>query len=268
MKAPTLLSSWENPQDVSRANLVYESRNKMYGGYFIRVHYPERIFRAFVFAVFGVALVSGALVLSTQLFETVTITIPDNIARWVDPPPVTPPVPPVKPRIHPPGRRPPSTLNYTPVAKDTVDETNDKDKQTTDVNPKPDDDTAMDTTSATENTGKTTGLPPPPPEKPETVVDVWPIFKGGEEALFKFLRDNINYPAKAREINKEGRVYVTFVVSETGKIRDVRLLKGVGYGLDEETIRVVKLMPDWTPGMLNGKKVSVQYNLPVNFSLR
>lgn len=107
-------------------------------------------------------------------------------------------------------------------------------------------------------------------EEPEifTIVEEMPSFPGGEEALFKYLGSNIKYPAMARDAGIQGIVYVTFVVKEDGKIADVRVLRGVGGGCDEEAIRVVEKMPNWKPGKQRGKSVRVQYNLPIRFTLR
>ena len=93
-----------------------------------------------------------------------------------------------------------------------------------------------------------------------------PEFPGGIEALYKFLQDNIQYPQLALENGIEGKVYVTFVVEEDGSITNPRLLRDIGGGCGQEAIRVVKMMPKWTPGKLQGKPVRVQFNLPVSFS--
>lgn len=99
------------------------------------------------------------------------------------------------------------------------------------------------------------------------VVEQMPDFPGGEEALYKYLAGNITYPQKAKESGIQGRVFVTFIVEQDGSISDVRVLRGIGGGCDEESIRVVKTMPKWIPGKQRGKPVRVQYNLPVKFSL-
>lgn len=99
-----------------------------------------------------------------------------------------------------------------------------------------------------------------------TTVEQMPEFPGGQEKLNKFLLQ-IKYPRAARKKGVSGKVYVTFVVNSDGKINNVKILRGLGYGLDEEVLRVVNKMPDWIPGKQNGKEVNVQFNLPVNFNL-
>jgi protein TonB len=96
-----------------------------------------------------------------------------------------------------------------------------------------------------------------------------PDFPGGEAALMKYLQQNIRYPAMEKDNSVTGTVVLTFVVDKNGNITDVKTLKAVkgGPNLDKEAIRVVKSMPPWKPGKMNGKSVAVQYNLPVTFNL-
>lgn len=101
-----------------------------------------------------------------------------------------------------------------------------------------------------------------------TIVEQMPSYPGGDEAMFKYLSKNINYPQIAADAGITGRVYITFVIEKDGNVTDVKVLKGIGGGCDEEAIRVVKQMPKWIPGKQRGKSVKVQFNLPVNFTLR
>lgn len=100
------------------------------------------------------------------------------------------------------------------------------------------------------------------------VVESMPEYPGGEPALYSYLAENIKYPQMAKESGIQGRVFVTFVVERDGSVTDVRVLRGIGGGCDEEAIRVVDGMPKWTPGKQRGKSVRVQYNLPVKFTLQ
>ena len=101
-----------------------------------------------------------------------------------------------------------------------------------------------------------------------TVVESMPSFPGGESALYKYLGKSIVYPTMAQESGVQGRVYVTFVVEVDGTITDIRVLRGIGGGCDEEAVRVVKNMPKWNAGKQRGQPVRVQYNLPVRFVLQ
>lgn len=101
-----------------------------------------------------------------------------------------------------------------------------------------------------------------------TVVESMPKFPGGEGAMNKYLGKNIEYPQMARESGIHGRVFVTFVVETDGRVTDIKILRGIGGGCDEEALRVVKNMPRWDPGKQRGKPVRVQFNLPIKFTLQ
>ena len=99
-----------------------------------------------------------------------------------------------------------------------------------------------------------------------TVVEDAPEFPGGDKKRIEFLAENIKYPNEAREFGVQGTVYVGFVVEKDGSIRDPRVLRGIGGGCDEETLRAIRLMPKWKPGIQRGKPVRVRITLPVMFS--
>ncbi len=100
-----------------------------------------------------------------------------------------------------------------------------------------------------------------------TVVEDQPEFPGGEEARQRFLEQNLRYPQMAREAGIQGTVFVTFVVEIDGSVTDVRILRGIGGGCDEEALRVVRMMPRWEPGRQRGQPVRVQFNMPIRFRL-
>ena len=101
-----------------------------------------------------------------------------------------------------------------------------------------------------------------------TVVETMPEFPGGTAKMMGFLAANISYPQTARDKGVEGRVYISFVVEKDGSVSDVKVLRGIGGGCDEEAVRVVQSMPNWKPGVQKGKPVKVAYNLPVRFALK
>ncbi|WP_167856321.1 energy transducer TonB [Hymenobacter metallicola] len=92
-----------------------------------------------------------------------------------------------------------------------------------------------------------------------------PSFPGGEAAFTKFLRAKIQYPAAALNRGTSGKVHVSFVIDEQGHILDPKVVKGLGFGLDEEALRLVRIMPWWNPGKIGGKPVKVAYTLPIVF---
>lgn len=104
-------------------------------------------------------------------------------------------------------------------------------------------------------------------EKVFNVVEQQPEFPGGISALYAYVTSSLKYPEAAKMAKVEGKVFVRFVVDKTGEIRDAEIIKGLGFGMDEEAIRVVKAMPAWKPGRQSGRPVSVRFNLPVDFRL-
>jgi protein TonB len=255
---------WSNPINPERRDIVFEGRNKEYGGYVLRKDYQRRVLLALLFTLIGIGLaVTAPLILAylsktdinkeTKLTDAVVLEAPPIDKTAPPPPPVIPP-PPVQ-----------QTIKFTPpkVVKDEeVEEPPPTQEETKDVT----------VSTVTQEGEKIIDLPPEPVADPDagkvfTVVEEMPSFPGGEEKLFEYLA-KIKYPSIARENGISGRVYVTFVVDKDGKIKDAKVLRGIGGGCDEEALRVVRAMPDWKPGRQNGRNVSVQYNLPVNFNLK
>lgn len=100
------------------------------------------------------------------------------------------------------------------------------------------------------------------------VVQEMPEFPGGSQAMFKYLAENIQYPAIAKENNIQGRVVCSFTVNKDGSLSNIEVvLSGGDASLDKEAVRVIKSMPKWKPGMQLGKPVRVQYTIPVKFQL-
>lgn len=101
-----------------------------------------------------------------------------------------------------------------------------------------------------------------------THVEQMPKFPGGDAELYKFISNNLNYPAMAIENNVQGRVVVQFVVTKDGSIGNVKVVRSVDRDLDNEAIRVCKKLPKFIPGKQNGQPVNVWYTLPVTFKLQ
>ena len=100
-----------------------------------------------------------------------------------------------------------------------------------------------------------------------TVVEQMPEYPGGVSAMMSYLGNNIKYPEQAKRDSIAGRVFVSFIVETDGRVTNVKILRGIGGGCDEEAIRVVSSMPNWKPGMQRGEAVRVAYNLPIKFAL-
>jgi TonB family protein len=98
-------------------------------------------------------------------------------------------------------------------------------------------------------------------------VEKIPEFPGGFEAFGRFIGRTLRYPVVARENNKQGRVIISFVVEKDGSLTDIKVARGIGYGCDDEAIRVIKLSPRWKPGMHDGTPVRVAFSVPIGFTI-
>lgn len=100
-------------------------------------------------------------------------------------------------------------------------------------------------------------------------AEIMPAFPGGQSSLEKYIEDNIQYPQEALDNGIEGRVLVSFDVDENGKLyRPMIASPKIGYGLEEEALKVVKEMPQWTPGRIKGKNVKTKFTLPIDYQLQ
>lgn len=104
-------------------------------------------------------------------------------------------------------------------------------------------------------------------EKVYNEVDQMPEYPGGIEKLKAFIMENVSYPEEAKKEGIQGKVFISFTVNKKGEVVDADVAKGVHASLDEEALRVVDLMPVWTPGKEDGKVVNVRFTMPVQFKL-
>ncbi|WP_316736694.1 energy transducer TonB [Pedobacter aquatilis] len=98
-------------------------------------------------------------------------------------------------------------------------------------------------------------------------VDEYPEFEGGMKAWAKYIQRNLRYPYQAQEAGTQGKVFISFVVEKDGSISNVNLIRGIGFGCDEEALKVIKKSPAWKPGKNRGNAVRVRYNLPITFTI-
>lgn len=117
---------------------------------------------------------------------------------------------------------------------------------------------------------------PPPPKKkkaPKKKAKVYDfpsqeaVFPGGMPKMYEFLYSKIKYPPQARQADIQGKVFVEFVIGTDGKVEEVKVLRGIGGGCDEEAIKAIKALPAWTPAEQSGKKVKQRFRLPIKFQL-
>lgn len=247
-------------------DMVFEGRNKEYGAYEDRKKSSKRHGLALIIAVsvFAVGVSAPVLikklapvrkVTNTEVTSLADIKIDKPIENEIKEPP---PPPPMKNTVK---FTPPEVTNeeVTEEVK-TVDELKDTKAQISVADVKGSDDAnAVDVADLKVVEEK---------EEPLQFVEQMPEFPGGQEAMMKYLAANIRYPSIATEMGITGRVIVQFVVDKHGKINNVKVLRPLGGGCDEEAIRVIKAMPGWKPGRQNGKEVPVYFTLPVVFQLK
>lgn len=100
------------------------------------------------------------------------------------------------------------------------------------------------------------------------IVENRPEFTGGKKKFSKYLHKNLKYPKKAKRQGIEGKVFVEFMVNIDGSITDVKVLKGIGSGCDEEAVKVIKNSPKWIAGTKRGKAVKMKVTIPIVFELK
>jgi len=266
---PLIISKMKTDEPIvsQMDEIVFEHRNKNYGAYVLRKKYNGNMARAVIIAsaimIAGLAypLISSYHKLNSGHF----ITDPDGPIIFtgnhppIDPP-VVPPPPPATDKIQKQVvfTQPLVVQGEIPEGEGlpTMDElinNSGSDPITPDIKPV---EPTMPVVIETEETQ----LPPP-------IVEEMPTYPGGETARIKFLSDQLVYPQQAIETGIRGTVYVQFIIDSKGNITDVKVLRGIGGGCDEEAVRVIKLMPAWHAGRQNGRAVRVLYNMPVVFRM-
>jgi protein TonB len=253
--------------------IIFARRNKAYGAYAIRSSYGNTVFKSLLFMAMGfVSIFSAAFYMSQKpQMDPTEANLPPidtGIVVTLDPHPPLPKKP--EPHANPPRS------NSAEKSLSTHVDTTAIETQSTDL--------AVNTSSGTSTdpgpigpetpTGSITGTtnittPTVNTSSPVIIPDTPPEFEGGLKALYRFLSDHLQYPSAAMGIGKEGTAYVKFVVDENGKVGTLSMQNNLGYGLDEEALRVVGMIPKFKkPGILHGKPVKVYYQLPIRFTLR
>nr|MBZ1362804.1 TonB family protein [Dyadobacter fermentans] len=259
-------------------DIVFENRNKSYGAYDLRKGYGQTVQRAVVMGVAFFLL----LVMFPQLYaKLIPDPKPNDIAYIVEASPVDivmeePPAP-------PPAKEELETVQKT--VKSLTPEVLPDDKVEIEELPPVIEDlsNAQPSTETVDGVENIETIAPPvanvpaakaeaagiEPKKEETFtfVEQSPQYAGGNEAMAAFLRKNLKYPRPASQAGIQGKVFVQFTVGSDGKIENAAAVKGIGFGCDEEAVRVVKMMKDWMPGKQAGVPVRVRFTLPIAFQL-
>jgi protein TonB len=256
--------------------LVFDDRNKQYGAYELRQHYGRTMVRAMLIAF--TIVISAVLVLGFLIKPAVTKavevfkTTPVHISKYITPPVVVPPKPlnHIKASVTPVISTPTTMHQSAPLVvvddHKAIDPPKTKDLESGAIGPI---EMKGPANSPAVNSGPPAG---PASNGTETVTDfksleVMPVPYGGASAWSKFLSKNLRYPDMAIDQHIQGKVWVSFIIEADGKLSNFKVERGVGYGLDEEALRVLKLAPAWKPGIQNGHAVRVQYTIPINFLL-
>lgn len=266
-----------NYQNTSMLDMIFENRNKEYGAYVLRQDYDKNMKRAMGFTVTTIVLIFASVFVVNKLkAEPVTIK-EDVIITTTDGIQVHPPKPIEEPKIEEQKQKGKNTIRDTErrviateqAREDSIPDIHDQalaDAGTT---------TNLGTgsTFGVENgTGNDLNMEPvftveKPVEKPRIFAEVMPKFPGGEEALLMFLKKNTKYPDRELEMDMEGRAVVKFVVNEDGSISNATVDKSDSKGFSNEALRVVAKLPNFEPGMQQGKPVKVFFSLPFKWKL-
>lgn len=256
--------------------IVFAGRNKNYGGYELRAHYPKRVKAALAYVLSVCLLLIFISKLTYKKDVVVLPTTPKVIEPFLPPLHIEDPI-----LEQPKGQTAPTGVNteasrlkivqdiFVPdfvVAPDAEEMS--KPKLTPQgIGSASGDDTDALGQADGSSKGNGLGMGKKKDAAIPTFVEQMPEFPGGEAGLIQFLNQNLTYPPLAREAGMEGKVFISFVVNEDGSISDIKALRGFGYGSEEESIRVVKAMPKWKAGKQNGQTVRVYFNLPITFKL-
>lgn len=260
-------------------DILFEGRNKNYGGYELRKKYPDRMRNAAIIGLGAVVLAFAYPAIASLFPHKKEVKPVANLQQvtLAEPPPIDPkkPPPPPPPSEPPPPAKP--TVQFTPPVIKKDEEVREEEKPAevkelkdaaAGIETKAGDPNGIDPGIVDNpNPGNGAVETPPPPPQIFTFVEQPPVFPGGEAAMMKYLGDHIRYPEQAKEAGIQGKVIVKFVVNEDGDISDAQVVRGVGGGCDQEALRVVKSMPKWSPGKQNGRAVKVYFTLPVTFRL-
>lgn len=255
--------------------LVFNDRNKTYGAYDLRKHYTTILLKAMGIAFSGVLLLfwSYSFYLGHKTKEVI-VNIPYHPNIVAPPNEVKPVIPPRTQTVTPPAAV--HTVRY-PLFRITDGKEAENPPEMIDLQPAAISTNNQDGKEGTINLPADMGKGSGNVVKPNVIEDntpketydiqVMPTPYGGEAAWAKFLQKNIHYPGQAIEAHMSGKVYLSFIVEKDGHISNITVERGMGYGLDEEAIRVLKLAPAWKPGIQNGHPVRVRFVMPISFQI-
>ncbi|SOD93467.1 energy transducer TonB [Spirosoma fluviale] len=260
-------------------DIIFQARNRAYGAFDLRSQYRPTLSRALGL---GVGLFLSALAAPTlyaRFWPHESITANQSMSevtltKLAEPPaekPIVIPPAETAPAVNTVRNLPPVVMPEADVVEETLPPTTEELKDATSGTQTAEGTGDIDVIAAPEASAPTVTEKAieaaPKTEAPFLVVEQQPEYPGGMEALRNFLSKNLNYPRQAASAGVAGRVYVSFVVNTDGSLTDLQVVKGIGFGCDEEAVRVMRKMPNWRPGKQSGRAVRVKYNLPISFTL-
>lgn len=253
--------------------IVFESKNKAYGAYDLRKHYADNLVKSMLIAFLSVGILYTGYTILKPKPQPFTRMIP--VVYTIPPVNVNPPktaIPPKPATSRPQSQQ--STIQYVTMRPEadqnavnppTLIELNDKA-----IGPETKKGTSeaanIDIPEGPVNDGIKEAMEDNTPKDMRT-VEVLPQPYGGETAWGRFLQKNMHYPPAAIDAHAQGKVFLSFIVEKDGHISNIVVERGVGYGLDEEAVRVLKMAPAWKPGIQNGHQVRVKFSMPISFQL-
>ena len=262
-------------------DIVFDGRNQVYGAYQLRGLYQRHVTRALAIAtvIFALVVVFPLVaqllkdklpVVAPRIGDGVTLIAPPLDPKTVTPSPVTPP--PVAPPTQPPA----ATIRFTPpVVAPDPQVTEEVPEQAALQN-------AVISTVTAKGEAQPTDLAPleaveGPKELTGVVKEATFIWVeqmpelpggGGQAAIVAAIQKAVRYPAKAVANGVEGKIFASFTVNAKGEVTDVQIVKGLGAGLDEETMRAIKTLPRFVPGKQNGREVNVSFTVPITYRIQ
>jgi protein TonB len=252
--------------------LVFTNRNKSYGAFELRQHYSSTMLKAM--GIGFTTVLAAALLYNVSLRHVIEAPVTLFTERVIKLKELKIEKP-VEPKLAPSKPQPPVTtqkLTSFVVTTQPVSEEPPKISQLTGaIGPATvkGDDTAPVENVVAPSTGPGSSPAPVVDESIHSTgsLETMPEPVGGAAAWSKFLNRNLRFPAEAQDAGKGGRVIVSFVIEKDGRLSDITVTNGAGYGMDEEALRVLKLAKPWKPGIQNGNPVRVRYTIPMNFQL-
>ncbi len=253
---------WLNLKNEDLFHIVFRNRNKEYGSFVLRKNYPKTLFWSVIAGV-AILLLLVLVPFAAYYFEGPGTLTDNDFVYEVEYMPINPPEANDLAQLAKALAKPPEEKVQVPVVKDTVEPPKEVPPPEPPKEPVPEQETdsigAPGGMKDGTGTGEASGL--------ATVIDVFPRFPGGDDARLTFLRRNVRYPQAALSKGVQGVVVVVFIIEKDGSLSGVRIEKGIGEGCDEESMRVVGLMPKWDPGKRQGKPVRVMVRMPVVFRI-